>query len=363
MTRSLALCLVAGSLAAYGCGDGGGPGEEVEFPERDYVCVGDPPPPHEPCETTEEAHTADERTAPAPDGEETTYTFVVSTLSLPEAMDGEAAGFNLDGLDSSEGSSAGDANCEEFNPDFISLSDPDHVGVDNALQGLLGTIEGFLDPADCPMMNTRGCLDALLQEQINDGGVILLMEVSGVNDLQFDSSVSLQFVLGELPGGSGTACMDDMECTVSGERCVSGACATAPMLDAGDMIAPGQTFATAMELAVVDGDIFEGRLRATAPSLLLMISTSDFDIPLMITNPEVRFDISDGELTNGAIGGYVLNDDIVEAAATIGGIDEGTVRPVIESVADILPMSANPMICDALSLGVTFGAVGAVRTP
>jgi hypothetical protein len=323
---------------APGCDDGTvDPPPGTEFDERDFVCADGESPP---CATTDPAHSVEDRTAEEPAGADQSFTFVVSQISLPLAEDGEAAGFNLDGLDSGEGSNEPGADCEELTEDYTSLTDPDHVGVDNALQNLITTIEGFLDAADCPGMEQRGCLDALLQQQLNEGGVILMMEVTGVNDTEFDSDIQVQLVLGSLPEG------------------------TMPVLGADGFIEPGQTFGTDMVLGEpVDGDIFDGRVRVEAPELMLLVSTTDFDIPLLITEPEIRFDLDGMSASNGAIGGFLLNDDIVEAAATIGGIDEGTVRPIIENVSDITPMASMPDICSALSVGITFSAVSAVRTP
>jgi hypothetical protein len=337
-TRRLALGLVAISMSAYGCGDGTGPGGGVEFEERDFVCAAGE---SAPCETTEPAHSVADRTAVAPDGEEQSFTYVVSRIELPLADDGLAAGFNLDNFDSGEGSNEPGATCEEIVEDFGSFTDDDHVGVDNALQNLIPTIESFLDAADCPGMQTAGCLNALLQQQLTEGGVILMMELTGVDDTEFDSSVEIQLVLGALPAG-----------------------VTAPMVESNGTLSPGQTFDTAMVLgAAVPGDIFDGRVRAQAPELMLLVSTSDFDIPLLITEPEIRFDVDGDAAAEGAIGGFLLNDDIVEAASMIGGIGEDTVRPIIEGVADIMPMAAEPETCSALSVGIEFDAVAAVRNP
>ena len=106
----------------------------------------------------------------------------------------------------------------------------------------------------------------------------------------------------------------------------------------------------------VNGDIFDGRVRAQTASLLLQINTGDFNLPLEISQPEVRFNISAEGLTAGTIGGFITIDAIVEAAAPAGGIDEATVRPVVEGYADIDPSAADPMVCEALSVGLSFEA-------
>lgn len=310
------------------------------FPPRDGDCVDLT---GAPCAG---ATTPDQRTHEVPETfPDTTFTYIVSTIGLPEAtpdpdMDGPmraaAAGFNVDGLDSYPPSDEADANCEEFIEDYVGLTDPGHVGVDNALQGLVGTIEGFLTASDCPGMMTAGCLDATLQRQINEGSLLLIMEVSGVNDFDYDSSVQLQLRL--------AATLDGMP----------------PMMSGGGGLAPGQTFTSTMVLGdPVAGDIFAGRLRASTPLLPLVIDTGGFMLTLMITQAQVRFNITETTLGRGAIGGVVTVDAIVAAATEIAPGMEDLVRQVVETIADVDPSAADPAVCTAMSLGLTFSGVNA----
>ncbi|MCB9595940.1 MAG: hypothetical protein H6719_24685 [Sandaracinaceae bacterium] len=336
-------CVLAISGMMVGCG-GETPSENTfTFPARDENCAAGAAPP---CMTDTPANTDAARTIELPEGfADRTLTYVIGTVALPEATpdpDGDgpqrsqAAGFNVDGLDSGNGSTDIEANCEEFNQDFISVTDSSHVGVDNALQGLVGTIEGLLDAADCPGMMTAGCLDATLQRQILEGSLILMVEVSGVNDFMYDSNVMVQMHLGEVPGGG------------------------MPTEGSGGGLAGGQTFTSTMTLgAPVQGDIFAGRLRVATPSLPLSIMAGDFNLTLMITQAQVRFNITETAMTNGSIGGVVTVDAIVEAASAIMPGIEDTVRTVVESVADVTPSSADPAVCDAVSLGLTFSGVDA----
>ena len=332
--KKLALTgVVAGSLLGIGCDSG------VVFPARDQTCAGGAAPP---CATTEAAADESTRTVSLPETfPDETRTYVVSVISLPEATsDGRAAGFNLDGLNSGEGSTAEDANCEEFNEDYDALFDPNHTGVDNALQSLVSTIESLLPREDCPGMQQAGCLDATLQQQITEGSLILMVEVSGINDYVFDDAIQLQLVLGEVEGGG------------------------MPMIDGSGGLAPDQTFATVQELGTpVAGDIFQGRLRAQTDQLTITIDTGDFQLPLMISGAEVRFNIAaDGSsLSNGVIGGFLRTEDIVMAAAMIMEGIEDTVRGVVENVADVSPSAEDPMVCESVSVGLTFDAVAASR--
>ncbi len=345
--RKLASAIAGAALALYGCGPGGGSG--TLFPERDKVCAQGAA---QPCETSENAHTDAERTHEETGMDDATLTFVVSSLSIPEADGGAAAGFNLDGLDSGEGSTAAEANCEELARDFVSVTDPDHIGVDNALQGLVSLIGTAVG----------GNIDDTLLEQINSGSVLLLVEVSGVDSVDYDSSVTLTLYRGGVSGGSGTTCTADADCTTAGESCVSGACHTAPTVTDG-ALAPDQSFESLEMIgSPVQGDIFDGRVRATAERLTISVTASGSTLSLIVSNPELRFDISESGLTNGNIGGVLTIDDLAMAAAMIDPSYESLVRGATEDKADINPTADNPAICDALSVGILFGATTATRT-
>ena len=66
------------------------------------------------------------------------------------------------------GSTAFDANCEEFQPDLVSLYDGT-PGIDNAYSALVPTIEGL----------TGQSLDVRLAEAIATGEALLLIELIG----------------------------------------------------------------------------------------------------------------------------------------------------------------------------------------
>ncbi len=338
-SKRLACVLALAGFAMVGC-DGT---PSFTFPPRDSTCAD---PNMVPCATSENT-TEEARTVPTPrtfpDG--VTNTYVLAQISLPRPAEGTtrqlAPGFNVDGLDSGEGSEDLNANCEQFQPDYQSTTDPQHVGVDNALSGLIPTIEGLVGADGCPGGQTMGCIDALLAEQLEGGSFLLLMEVSDINDYSFDESITLQLFLGEVPA--------------NGEL----------MLDGSGRIAPGQTFDTQMvQLGpAVAGDIYEGRLAARADVLPLNIDLGDgMSLTLTITQAQVRFNISETELTRGAIGGVITVQSIIDAAVMIMPGIEGTVRSVVEGVADVTP-SSDPMVCEAVSVGIEFSAVAATRNP
>lgn len=320
--------------------DGGAPDPRLDasvegyvFPERDWVCAESARPP---CPTTEPAHTDEERTVIERDALDATRLYVLDVVSMPARTGGWVAGFNLDGLDSGEGSSDPFANCEEFAPDLASLLDPDHVGVDNGFAELIPTVESFLTPEDCPSGVTDGCFDELMQQQISDGTMLLLVEVGGVDDLAYDSSVTVQLHRGAVPGGG------------------------LPTL-AGGRLAPGQAFDLTPLGAPVAGDIFDGRVRAVGLSLPLPAAFGSSTLPLTVTDAELRFDIGGEVITDGQLGGSFEVDQVVAAVeASMPGYGD-LMRDVLESVADVSPSSSDPLICTRVGVGLTFSGTTALR--
>jgi hypothetical protein len=366
--QRLALSLAALAMGAAGCDGASG----TLFEERDFVCAAGAT---QPCDTTTPRSSDDARTVEeTADMTDTTLTYVVDFLSIPRAMSGQAPGFNLDGIDSGAGSTEPGVTCERYQPDYTSVFDNGHVGVDNALAGLLGSLQSFIPVANCPNGMQEGCLDAILAEQIADGSVLLLVELTGVNSLTYDSDIQMQLVLGGLPAGSGTACLVDADCTATGERCLGsaptaatpemGTCETAPTLEGattttgvhvGGRLAAGQTYTRVMPLgAPVAGDIFAGRVRATTASLTLEIDAGELVIPLEITSPEVRFNVSTTGLTDGAIGGVVQNQAILDAVEMFAPDFLEAAQGLIENAADVNPSATDVETCTALSVGIRF---------
>lgn len=317
---------------------------DVVFPPRDQVCGEPSPDVHTPCRTDTPSLTDEARTAEAPSGADPiTMTFVVRTLSLPEATpdsDGDgplrsmATGFNLDGLDSQHGSTAAEPTCEEAPPDYEGLYDDGLVGVDNALQGLVGTLEGFLDEADCPSSTTEGCLDATLQAQIDEGALLLLVELRGVDDLVYDTEVRVQMALGTPRA--------------------------ALVLGDDGRLAPGQTFDTEMLLGgEVTGDIFGGRLRFLTDTLPLTIDAGGFVLPLVIHGVELRFDVDATRLANGSIGGFLRAEEVITAASAIAPWLEAALRSIVEGAADYEPSAGDPAACSSVSVGLSASATTA----
>ncbi|MBX3270183.1 MAG: hypothetical protein KF729_07970 [Sandaracinaceae bacterium] len=307
------------------------------FPPRDFRCAAGATPP---CATSvpllDDAARTVELTR---DMTPATYTFVISAWAAPApSFAGAAAGFDLDGLDSGGGAAAG-ATCEELAADYTSLRDPGHVGVDNALLGLVGLIESLMDPASCPGGVTAGCLDATYAASIARGELLLLVEVSGVDSLTYDEAVDVALYLGAVPGGG------------------------APALGGDGRLAPGQRFDTVATLAAAaPGDVFDGRLRVRFPGTVSLPSVGMLLVPLVLDGLELRANLTTAGLALGVAGATTEVEAIVtQAEALMPGIG-ATVRSVLHTVSDVAPMAADPQVCDRLSSGYFWDAVPASRS-
>jgi hypothetical protein len=200
-------------------------------------------------------------------------------------------------------------------------------------------IEGFLDEADCGG-STDGCLTRTVQQSIADGTIIIMMELGDVNSFTNDDSVTMQLYLGTVPDGA----------TI--------------MADGNDILTAGQTFDTDMMVGPqVTGEIYNGRLRISTPELTIMVDAGGFMLPLVVRNAEIRFDIAESSLTNGIIGGSLLNEDIIAAAMEFAPDQASLVAGFLSSVADMQPSAEDNRMCDAMSVGITFNAVDATRNP
>lgn len=322
----------AGSVDA-GSVDGG---TAVLFPPRDFHCVTGAA---RPCSTTVPRNSDVERTVEVPrDMPPGTHSFVIRTWSTSEpSPSGGLPGFNLDGLDSGDGSSASSATCEEWSPDHTSSLDPAHPGVDNAVAGLVPTLESLLDASSCPGMLTMGCLDAMRSADIAAGAFLIAVELTGLESFAFDDAVEIALFEVAVPGGG------------------------APALAADGRLAPGQTFSTVRTIAApTRGDVFDGRLRVVFDARVTLPRVGMPLLPLELDGAELRADVSPTGLALGALGATTTVDHLVAEAAMIMPGIEDTVRSVVESIADVQP-TADPVVCARVSSGYVFDAVPAVR--
>lgn len=305
----------------------------AELPPRDFTCAAGV---SAPCALTEPALEGQARTVLVPpDGEGRTLTFVLDTLAFSRCDEG-APGFDLDGLDSGDGLADADAPCVERARDHRATYDPLHRGVDNVVCEYIPTFDSLLPAERCPGGVSDGCFDATIAQRIAEGALLWLVALGGVDSLEHDARISFRFYAGRLVGGS-------------------------PALGPDGRLAAGQTFMSFPIGEPGAGDIFEGRARITTASLPLDFGDAlgglSFQLPLR--DVELRFDVREGALLRGVVGGHALVDDLY----TPPPHGEDTVRSVVAARADLLPRPDAPDRCDALSAGLLFSATFAEHVP
>ena len=315
-----------------------GPFAMYTFPPRDFVCSSS----LIPCVTDTPSTSDAERTvAVRRDVPRLTHTYVLSQMAVPQATSAippRAAGYNLDGLDSGDGSTSASATCEEYNQDYESLRDPGHIGADNALQSLVPTIESLLPVASCPGATTDGCLDATIAQQIAGGTLVLLVEITGLDSYTYDADVDVAVYRGVVSGGG------------------------LPVLDGSGRVAAGQTFDTVSTLATsASADIFAGRLRVRWATLLLPMDPGLL-LPSRLERVELRANVAADALAFGQIGGTAPIDDFVTRAEAIMPGIGATVRSVMEAISDVT-VTSDPIVCADVSAAIVFEGVLATRTP
>lgn len=261
--------------------------------------------------------------------------YVANTLGVPSETDDFVEGFNLDGrIDTEPGGQCGNASPADFTA-------PDgREGIDNALAGILGALSAAV-----------GDVSAQIDEAIDGGSVILLMETDGL-DNENDDSLTLNMYLGELPCDD--TCADTGNCIQAGK--------TFDINDdsfmAGTQNPVISVNATATALA--NGTQIGGG--PTNIGLNLPIS-DDLNLNLNIREANLRFDrAEDGaSLSNGIIGGSLAREELREAIIAIPDLGSlaGLAEMVLNSYTDMPPIVEGD--CTSISVGVSFGAVNAVR--
>ena len=243
-------------------------------------------------------------------------TYVIQQLRFARNEGGVSWGSDLDGEVTPTGSTGG---CGK--PD---LTDPEgRPGIDNAFAGLLPAIE-----------QTEGAaISALLQDSIRAGELLLTFELLGLDDLENDACIDVQF----------------------------GNASGSPLLGTDGELLAGQSYLrdpsvapSRAEAVVVEG----GRLIFRADfGIKLQILTAELD--LLVTQGEARLDLApDGSGATGHITGAVHIQTMLDEIDK-HGIDQGLkdlIHTVLPAIADLKGPEGT---CDHFSLAFEFDAVPA----
>ncbi len=229
-----------------------------------------------------------------------------------ELEPGVAEGFDLDGRTSAPGDPESCGHGDLVAPDG-------RAGIDNQFAVLWAAIQ--------PLVGEQ--VEELLQGAINEGRVLVIAELEGVDDLQNDDNISFNLYRAILDPDIGTQ----------------------------GLIAPSQTYwydyeaplSRAENVAIVDGAVTAGPLRLDLPIQIL-----ELDIILPLEGAYIRFDIDETGAFEGFFSGAIHVPSVIEAVlATPAAAEAELVRPIFEANTDMQRVDG---VCEMMS--ATFGFEG-----
>lgn len=243
-------------------------------------------------------------------------TFLMHKVGFARSTEGVAWGSNLDGEVSAIGDGSG---CNKQD-----LTDPEGTpGIDNAFAGLLPTLE----------QTEAAAISGLLQDSVEQGELLLTIQVRGLDSYADDDCVSVAF-------GNATG---------------------APLMGTDGVILAGQSFdrdATDRVVYVDAADVEDGRL-SFASDFGIKLQILDANLDLDVTMGQVRMDIApDGQSATGHFTGgvsipYMLSE--IEKYAIDADL-KALLNQVLPVVGDL---SSEPGACDMLSMAFEFEAIPA----
>lgn len=246
-------------------------------------------------------------------------TFVFDTVGFTRAdPKGNVPGFDLDGTTATV--------CDKS--DFTA---PDGTpGVDNQFATLVPIIE----------FSGLAAFEGLLQSSIDNGGILLMIDVADVQDWQNDPSVTVK-----LRAGRGL-----------------------PLLGTDGLLLAGQTFwlsDRSPELLLPNARIENGILLTGSFDGELPISVFEFDYVLDMRNARFRAKVvSDARLEEGLLGGGITLTSIEKVAQT-AAIDQPdlyeTITTLVAGVGDLVPGPDG--VCTQISAVLKITAIPAYLYP
>lgn len=295
MTSKIALLTALLALALAGCH------EDNEDPAAEAA-----PAPAEP-----------EPEVPSPPAVVSHHVAVARTLRFVRAVDGISDGFNLDGHVSGPADRLG---CRVA--DFEAPDGRD--GIDNAFSKLLPLIEAGGGQA----------LEGLVQAAINEGDMLVVFEIDGIDDAIDDTEVGLSVFR-----GTGV-----------------------PFIGTDDRIEPWQTYDIDMQApwshdpaAVLrDGVIEAGPINFELP-----IFVFDFEFMITARDARLRLEFDPHGPVRGLLGGTISIQNMLDIVDNIEGGENlpGLIRTLSATFADLDPDEAGN--CQSLSVAIEFELAGA----
>lgn len=232
-----------------------------------------------------------------------------------EIEPGVAIGFDLDGEDTQ---GAAEASCGHR--DLVSPTG--ETGIDNNFALVWAFAEALIGEQ----------VEALLQEAINEGRFLLLIELSGVDDMKADDDVTVTLSRGVLD----------------------------PMVSSSGFLLPSQTYRVDDDFpaSVVEGaTLKDGVLRAGPLTFSVPIEIFDADFTLEFENGQLEVELAEDGSMVGIMGGSVdITKTLEELYNTGAGAEAELVTPLFESYADMYFADG---ACSGMSAAFRFEATSA----
>lgn len=242
---------------------------------------------------------------------------VIQQLTFAREVDGTSVGFDLDQDVSTAGGSGGCGVADMTSPEGT-------PGIDNSFARLLPALE----------LTEGAALEAIVQEAINSGGLLVMMQLDDVEDPFDDECVSMSVM-----GGVGV-----------------------PMVGADGLILPAQTFDPDPDSPVtqVDGLVLsDGVVEGGPIDLDLPFAFLDADIVFEVEEGRMRMERHDDGRITGMVGGGIAIQALSDLAHNtgIGEEVENLLDAVLGVSADLAPGPTGE--CEQISVTLEFEAIQA----
>ena len=241
--------------------------------------------------------------------------WVISQLKFSresETVEGESAGFNLDGDVTSDGGATGCGIADFVDPDGTQ-------GIDNQFARVLPVLE----------TTEAQALEALIQAAVDDGSLLITLEEENPEDPE-----CLDFAMGRATGTPSLG--------------------TDGTIEWYQTLLPGDTALRSQADDVSTGD---GRLVATGLTASLPLVVLGHELQVTVLDGSLRFDVADDGSVHGYLGGGLDREELMSIATT-ENIDS-SVAELLESLldynVDLAPDDAGD--CQQLSITLEFTGV------
>lgn len=243
----------------------------------------------------------------------TSESVVLSTLLFSRQVEGVSDGFDVDGLTTEEGDSAG---CGHG--DYVGLDGT--PGVDNAAARLIVLLE----------QTEARAAEALIQQQINNGEVMIVLTLEGLDDRVNDDSVDVI-----LERASGT-----------------------PMVGTDGFLEPGQTLEYNREVAPIrvdDVPLVDGVLEVQGLDVFFPFAIFEYRVDLTIAHASLRLELDPFAGGHGVFGGQIDPQEILDVAigSNIDQALQDALPGLFDSLADLRDSNGE---CKLLSSAFLFDA-------